>query len=137
MDGSIIDLTLPSCKMGLGWVQTHNASPPIEFQAAAIINPSSSKAESLAILTALLTSPTHCHVQIYTDSQNSIDNFHKVSTITRYHRKLKIKNLTIWQAITNIIKELSLKVSLFKVKGHNNDPLNDKADELAKLHHHI
>ena len=91
-----------------------------------------SKAESLAILTALVTAPSNCHVNIFTDSQNLITTYHKVSLLTKYRRKLKIKNISIWQAIINTVKELSLNIYFQKVKGHSNNEKNDKADELAK-----
>ncbi len=91
-----------------------------------------SKAESLAILTALVTAPSNCHVNIFTDSQNLITMYHKVSSLTKYRWKLKIKNISIWQAIINTVKELSLNIYFQKVKGHSNNEKNDKADELAK-----
>jgi len=56
-DGSVKDLTLQSCRLGLGWIQTYPSSPNLTFSASALINPSSSKAEALAILTALTTVP--------------------------------------------------------------------------------
>ena len=83
-DGSVIDLTLPTCRMGLRWIQTNETNPVVEFQAAVTSNPSSSKAKSLAILTALITALLNCQVKIFTDSQNSITTYQKVSSLTKY-----------------------------------------------------
>ena len=76
MDGSLIR-TIPTVDiMGLGWVNEFDES--IRFLASATMWPSSTKAEILACLTALLTTPRHSKVNIYTDSQATIDGFHRL-----------------------------------------------------------
>lgn len=53
---------------------THNGS--LEYF------PSSTKAETMAILTALIVAPERCDVNIYTDSQGAIDTFYKSSNLS-------------------------------------------------------
>ncbi len=73
-DGSLVRTSLTVDIMGLGWVNEFDES--IRFLASATMWPSSTKAEILACLTALLTAPCHTKVKIYTDSQATIDGFH-------------------------------------------------------------
>ena len=45
---------------------------------------------------------------------------------------MKYNQHVIWEQILNITQRFNLKVTLFKVKAHNNDKNNDRADFLAK-----
>jgi len=105
---------------------------PKEFSIGCKVSPSSSKAECMAILTALIVSPDNCRVNIFTDSQTCIQNFHKIFNTYRYRKLLKVKNYHLWFIIKDLIIRKNLTVDLIKVKGHSNDPHNDRADELAK-----
>ena len=110
-------------------------NPNTVFKTGSTLWPSSSKAESLAILTALLTVPESREVKIFTDSQSCIDNFHKLSSPhPKFTKKklLKIRNWTIWTKITEASQSKRLTVKLIKVKAHNGDYFNDQADLLAK-----
>src|SRR5438477_10528706 len=105
------------------------------FQNSYLNWPSSSKAEAIAIFTALLTVPKSRKVEIFTDSQTCIDILHKLQIphpkFTR--RKLfKIKNWSIWIKIREVIQSKKLKVKLTKVKAHEGDYFNERADQLAK-----
>src|SRR3954467_8811401 len=120
--------------MGLGWhITSHNNSNPLTFYGRTKLWASSTRAEAFAICTALLTCPLKADVKLYTDSQNCIDTFGKIQHNILTPRKFqKLNNHFIWSAIFHIINTLKLKVSLIKVKGHSNNPLNDLADTLAK-----
>jgi len=65
--------------MGIGWLlkDTVNNGPNVEFKAANIGWPSSTKAEILAILTALIVVIPGSTVEIHTDSANAILQFDK------------------------------------------------------------
>src|SRR6266496_4094050 len=118
--------------MGLRWLQTDSHWPLKEFSIGCKISPSSSKAECMAILTALIVSPHNCQVNIFTDSQTCIQNFNKTFNTYQYQKLLKMKCYHLWFIIKDLIFQKNLTVDLVKVKSYSNDPHNDKADELAK-----
>ncbi len=81
-------------------------------------NPSSTKAEIIAILTALITCPAHVIINIYTDSQCCIDHFDRlkhVSSKVMHYKASFYSNYLHWDIIFEIISTLSLYVSLFKI----------------------
>ena len=112
----------------------------LTFHAAISDNPSSTKAEIIAILTAIITCPAHATINIYTDSQCCVDHFdqlkHTSSTALRYKNSL-YPNYLYWEMIFELISTLSLHVSLFKIKGHSNNHFNDIADNLANTGRHL
>ena len=121
--------------MRSSWIQTQGPQPNSTFKAGVAQWPSSSKAESMTIFTALLMVPEMERVKIYTDSQTCIDTFHKISSphpkFTK-KRLLKIKNWSIWTKIIELVQNKKLTVNLIKVKVHNGDFFNERADSLAK-----
>jgi len=135
IDGSLSNLGKESIKMGLGWIQT-NTSAAASFFSASIKNfPSSTKAETYALLTTLLVVAYKGNVTVHTDSQTTINNYNKYILNNEgltFNKKIKSDHLWIWSIIRHIISTLELQVSLVKVKGHSNNFFNDKADLLAK-----
>ena len=111
------------------------SNPNTTFQNSSSNWPLLFKAKAIAIFTALLTVPKSRKVKIFTDSQTCIDILHKFQIpypkFTR--RKLfKIKNWSIWIKIKEAIQSKELKVKLIKVKAHEGDYFNERADQLAK-----
>ena len=92
---------------------------------------SSTRAEAIAILAALITAPYKCHVTINTDSitcMQQMDNIlHKDNPIWR-----KMANQTVWSFIKWIICTKNLTIFMVKVKAHSGDLLNNLTDKLAK-----
>ena len=133
-DGSLISPLTPSCKMGIGWFVANINQQRVQFQASLKHFPSSTKAEIVAVLTALITCPPNSQVDLYLDSANTINTFTKVIIDESLTHKqiLKITNCWIWLNIKYIIDTLQLKIHLHKVKAHSNNKLNDLADTLAK-----
>ncbi|GES84981.1 ribonuclease H-like domain-containing protein [Rhizophagus clarus] len=131
-DGSLsMDGTNKSI-MGAAWVEV-SSSGIDTFQCSTAHLPSSTKAEVLAILTAIIASPTHCHVTIHTDSKNAIDSFNKTGRNNLSQRRImKLNNFSLWILIHRLIKTKSLRVDMFKVKAHSGQLHNDQADRLAK-----
>src|SRR6266480_1098538 len=95
--------------------------------------PSSTRAELLAIYTALLTVPINKSVVIYTDSQAAIDRIHRSSNFVRKFQWTNISNHTLLHNISHIIKFKSISVKYVKVKGHSGLEGNDMADNMANL----
>ncbi|CAB5192257.1 unnamed protein product [Rhizophagus irregularis] len=134
-DGSYYsDFSNNELPMGYGWTTSNIKGCNITYSGSLQFFPSSTKAEVMAILTALLVCPSGCDVFIHTDSQAAIDAFHKSKNLHSIspRRFNKINNNILWSAIHHIVKTLSLKVKLLKVKAHSGDYFNDTADGLAK-----
>ncbi|CAB4377837.1 unnamed protein product [Rhizophagus irregularis] len=131
-DGSLkIDNDNPC--MGFGWIFSSDTSLNIEFSGATTQWPSSTRAEIMAVLTCLIVCPPNSLINIFTDSQCTIDTFTSLSNYKLTpKRKQKINNIILWQAIQQIIAELNLQVQFTKVKAHSGVEYNDKADKLAK-----
>ncbi|RHZ84109.1 hypothetical protein Glove_85g53 [Diversispora epigaea] len=92
---------------------------------------SSTRAELMAILTAVYATPKRSRLCIFTDSQAAIDVIANAATNPRKaHRKLK--NWTIVKAIEEIANVQNLTLRLEKVKAHSGVIHNETADKLAR-----
>ncbi|CAB4424282.1 unnamed protein product [Rhizophagus irregularis] len=135
-DGSFNDDTSEeSFPMGYGWTTSNLDNVNFTYNGSIQYFPSSTKAETMAILTCLAVCPQSCTIRIYTDSQAAIDSFHKSKNLSSIspRRFNKINNNILWSTIHHLIRELGLIVKLFKVKAHSNNHFNDLADVQAKL----
>jgi ribonuclease HI len=137
-DGSLVNFGNPDIKLGFGWhlVPSPFITQSIEFYASTHGSPSSTKAEIMALLSALIVCPDSSTVTIYTDSQATIDGYN-LNVIPNLfltdRRRLKQHNFLLWSVVLEIVASLNLSVRLRKVKAHSNDAHNDHADNLAKL----
>ncbi|CAJ0630512.1 14761_t:CDS:2 [Entrophospora sp. SA101] len=135
-DGSLKNPSSPDIKLGYGWIQVDkNKKITNSFSGALSQWPTSTCAEIFSLLTAILTCPANSIINIYLDSQATIDGFNnwkqKSKTIRSY---LKINNFSLWESIYSTMEKYNLIVNLTKVKAHSNKyPLNDTVDSLAKL----
>lgn len=119
--------------MGFGWIFTSDLSMNIKYSGSCKEWASSTKAELVAIITALIVCPPHSTINIYTDSNNCINTFNDLHSPKLTARRFqKLNNCSLWNTPEHIINTLHLKVSLIKVKAHSDNPLNDAADILAK-----
>ncbi|PKK62779.1 hypothetical protein RhiirC2_789854 [Rhizophagus irregularis] len=131
-DGSLVrDDDIPT--MGHGWIFSSDLNANITYSGASREWASSTKAELLAIITALIVCPPSSTITIHTDSNNCINTYNKLSSpkLTARHFQ-NINNCTLWNTLKYIISTLQLSVSFIKVKVHSGDTLNDTADILAK-----
>jgi ribonuclease HI len=121
--------------MGIGWICPDLYEFTIcSFNASITNNPSSSRAELFALISAIITCPLASFPQIFTDSQAIIQGFDQYVThnVLTTRSREKIPNYTAWILLQHIIQQLSLTVTFVKIKGHSGDFFNDKADTLAK-----
>ncbi|PKK63668.1 hypothetical protein RhiirC2_788558 [Rhizophagus irregularis] len=121
--------------MGYEWTTSNLTDVNINHNGSLEFFPSSTKAETMAILTALIVSPQNSSINIYTDSQAAIDTFHKSSNLISIssRRFNKINNNILWSTVHYIIDKLNLHITLYKVKAHSNNAFNDIADAQAKV----
>ncbi|PKY29581.1 hypothetical protein RhiirB3_391921 [Rhizophagus irregularis] len=121
--------------MGYEWTTSNLTDVNITHNGSLEFFPSSTKAETMAILTALIVSPQNSSINIYTDSQAAIDTFHKSSNLISIslRRFNKINNNILWSTVHYIIDKLNLHITLYKVKAHSNNTFNDIADAQAKV----
>ncbi|GBC02754.1 hypothetical protein RclHR1_00480011 [Rhizophagus clarus] len=132
-DGSLHTEGPLKSRLGFGWLEVGLSPHTYTFKGSTIFQPSSTRAEIFSILTCLITVPNNSVVNIYTDSQNFIYTFNNINNPCFSHRKLlKINNHHTWQALLYLVKQKSLRISLHKVKAHDDDVLNNSADLLAK-----
>lgn len=99
----------PTTQMGFAWVETSDynmttSDPPISFTGALSFNPLSTKAEIYALLAAIIVVPHSSSVEIFTDSQNVIHTFHKVTNkLTSIRQLLKCNNNIAWRLLDFLI----------------------------------
>src|SRR6266498_38289 len=135
-DGSLINLGSTDLSMGIGWIQISDDDFIIS-QFSASINrtwPSSTKAETMSLLSILERLPCRAEVSFYLDSLATIQKFSNILSPTKYsNRHLKQPNPRLWLLINHLVSSKNLTVTLCKVKGHSGDVLNDRSDQLAKM----
>ena len=74
---------------------------------------------------------TGCTADIYLDSNLVLKGLTEWLPGWRARNFKNVKNLELWQQIIPLYDKLVAKISLYKVKGHSDDPGNDAADALA------
>ena len=95
-------------------------------------NASSTKAELIAILKALMKCHPHQKIKIYTDSQASIDSIINFSKTTCTRKLMKFTNYDILYDIKHIFNAFVQTPVFIKVQGHSGLIKNDEVDYLAK-----
>src|SRR5437763_15729769 len=94
--------------------------------------PSSTKAELIAIWTALLAIPLSIRtITIYTESQAALDGINGFNP-HNMRQYTKTPNGTTIEQVLRIKSIKQLSVTRGKVKGHSGDFYNDAADNIAK-----
>src|SRR5439155_27338848 len=89
-DGSLIDLKKETCNMTFGFTSIRNNNPTTLFTSSVEKWPSSSRAETMAILTALIITPASSNIDIFTDSKSSIKHFNNLKDM---NFQLSAKNI--------------------------------------------
>ncbi|GBB94272.1 hypothetical protein RclHR1_23210001 [Rhizophagus clarus] len=120
--------------MGLGWLITNHPTidaTQLSFFCRANKLLSSTKAEALALVSALATCPANSTVTINTNSKCIIDMFNYLLMNPLMRRFQKCNNYLTWAAIFKIIKSYHLTVTLIKVKAYSDDHYNNQAGALA------
>lgn len=99
-------------------------------------NTTNNRMEILAAVEALRALKYPCSVKLYSDSaylvnafnQNWLDNWHRNGW--RNAKKEPVENQDLWHALLDAARPH--RVEWIKVKGHADNPLNNRCDELAR-----
>jgi ribonuclease HI len=138
-DGSVQDFSTEQCSMTFAFMQTLPSAPAIQFSLTIEKWCSSNYAELFAIFAALLISPCHTTITIYSDSKSIIDHYDSFSQSNYPFLPRNIfkqsSNVSLWSYIFNIIHWNSISLSFVKVKAHSGNIYNDQVDALARLSH--
>ena len=92
--------------------------------------------ELTAILEGLKALKVECEVEIYSDSAYSVNAFNQGWIYNWIKKGWKtssgepVKNKELWQELYDLTKKH--QVTFNKVKGHSDDELNNRCDELAR-----
>ncbi|RHZ61230.1 hypothetical protein Glove_349g40 [Diversispora epigaea] len=117
--------------MGCGWCAFDKNDTEFNFSGKVENFASSTRAELMAILTAIYATPKRSRLCIFTDNQAAIDTIANAATNPKKaHRKLK--NWTIVKAIEEIANIQNLTLRLEKVKVHLGVIYNETADKLTR-----
>lgn len=101
-------------------------------------NTTNNRMELFAVISGLGALKESCVVEVYSDSaytvnafnQHWIDNWQKNGWLNS--EKKPVENTDLWKLLLQIIKMKKHEVNFHKVKGHADDPLNNRCDELAR-----
>ena len=101
-------------------------------------NTTNNRMELFAVISALGALKEPCKVTVYSDStyvvnafgEGWIDNWQKNGWLNS--AKKPVENSDLWKLLLQIIKIKKHEMSFNKVKGHSDDPLNNRCDELAR-----
>lgn len=91
--------------------------------------------ELTAVIEALKILKFPCHVDLYSDSAYVVNAFEKgwiynwVKNNWKTADKKPVKNQELWEELYNLTKIHEVK--FIKVKGHADNPYNNRCDELA------
>ena len=91
--------------------------------------------ELMAVISALSVLKKTCNVRIYTDStyvadaflQGRLENWKKNGWKTS--AKTEVKNIDLWEKLDALTQVH--RCEFFKVKGHADNPYNNRCDEMA------
>ncbi len=94
-------------------------------------NTTNNRMELLAVIEALRSLNKRCVVEIHSDSAyvvNAVNN--DWLTSWKAHRFANVKNPDLWEKLIALLA--SHEVKFVKVKGHSDDEMNNRCDEIAR-----
>jgi len=122
-------------KAAAAWIETSTVSPT-EFSCGVNVDfISSTKAEIMAVLSAIIIAPKDCAIDIYTDSQNVIMtyNYINMNNILNYPKEcFKTQYIDLWYALFDVILYNDLMLTFHKIKAHARNSNNNHVDLLTK-----
>lgn len=100
------------------------------------LHTTNNKMELTAVIEALKSLKKECEIDLYTDSKYVKDGitewlYNWKKNNWKNSQKKDVLNKELWQELDNL--QLSHKINWYWVKGHADNELNNRADELARL----
>ena len=93
--------------------------------------------EIFAIISGLGALKEPCNVEVYSDSAYVVNAFNE-GWIANWQKnnwvksnKSPVENVDLWKLLLQIIKIKKIDIVFNKVKGHADNPMNNRCDELA------
>jgi ribonuclease HI len=92
--------------------------------------------EMTAVIEALSALKRPCHVRLHVDSQYVLKGMTEwlpgwKARNWKTAAKAPVKNVDLWQRLDQLVSTSGHKIDWHWVRGHNGDPGNERADELA------
>ena len=100
-------------------------------------NTTNNRMEIFAVISGLGVLKEPCVVDVYSDSAYTVNAFneHWIDNWQRNgwmnSKKQPVENSDLWKLLLQIIKVKKQELRFHKVKGHANNPMNNRCDELA------
>jgi ribonuclease HI len=121
-----------------GWAAILNFNGKMKELSGHMPGTTNNRMEVFAVISGLGALKEPCDVEVYSDSsyvvnafnEHWIDNWQRNGWLTS--EKKPVENSELWKLLLQIMKMKKHVVTFHKVKGHSDDPMNIRCDELAK-----
>ena len=120
-----------------GWAAVLSYGGHQKELSGSMASTTNNRMELFAVISGLGALKTRCQVSLYSDSTYVVDaiNQHWLDSWIKKGWKLSdgepVANQDLWKLLLIVL--IKHEVTFFKVKGHADNPLNNRCDELARL----
>ena len=122
-----------------GWAAILNFNGKTKELSGHMPSTTNNRMEVFAVISGLGALKEPCVVEVFSDSaytvnafnEHWIDNWQKNGWLNS--EKKPVENSNLWKLLLQIIKMKKHEVIFNKVKGHADDPINNRCDELARM----
>ena len=122
-----------------GWAAILNFNGKTKELSGHMPSTTNNRMEVFAVISGLGALKEPCVVEVFSDSaytvnafnEHWIDNWQKNGWLNS--EKKPVENSDLWKLLLQIIKMKKHEVIFNKVKGHADDPMNNRCDELARM----
>ena len=119
-----------------GWAAVLSYGAHQKEMSGSMASTTNNRMELFAVISGLGALKTRCSVSVYSDSTYVVDavNQHWIESWIKKGWKLSdgqpVANQDLWKLLLIVMNKHD--VTFHKVKGHADDPLNNRCDELAR-----
>ena len=120
-----------------GWGCILNFNGKTKEMSGSMPNTTNNRMEIFAVISGLGALKEPCIVEVYSDSAYTVNAFndHWIDNWQRNgwinSKKQPVENSDLWKLLLQIIRIKKHEVHFHKVKGHADNPWNNRCDELA------
>ena len=121
---------------GWAYILKHPASGKVVEVSGGEANSTNNRMELMAVIMALQALKRPCDVMLHVDSQYVLKGMTEwlqgwKAKGWRTAGKQPVKNVDLWQELDALVNGAGHRIEWHWVRGHNGDPGNERADELA------